>query len=121
MNNASVYAMKENGEVGILTPLILNLGPRWMRVVRFTSGYFILVKYKSPTIPVNRRLCGLQNRPASFGVEECYFIIIYLLNPRNRVILEKLTSSQLVKIFPAFYGTRRFINAFTSARHLSLS
>jgi hypothetical protein len=22
---------------------------------------------------------------------------------------------------PAFYGTRRFINAFTSARHLSLS
>ena len=28
---------------------------------------------------------------------------------------------QLVKKFPAFYGTRRFITAFTSARHLSLS
>jgi len=28
---------------------------------------------------------------------------------------------QLVKKFPTFYGTRRFINAFTSARHLSLS
>jgi hypothetical protein len=28
---------------------------------------------------------------------------------------------QLVKTFPAFYGTGRFIAAFTSARHLSLS
>jgi hypothetical protein len=28
---------------------------------------------------------------------------------------------QLVKKFPAFYGTRRFITAFTSARHLYLS
>jgi hypothetical protein len=35
--------------------------------------------------------------------------------------LEKLTVSQLVKKFPAFYGTRRFITAFTRARHLSLS
>jgi hypothetical protein len=30
-------------------------------------------------------------------------------------------SFQLVKKFPAFYGTRRFITAFTSPRHLSLS
>jgi hypothetical protein len=29
--------------------------------------------------------------------------------------------SQLVKKFPAFYGTRMFITAFTRARHLSLS
>ena len=28
---------------------------------------------------------------------------------------------QLVKKFPAFYGTRNFITVFTSARHLSLS
>ena len=35
--------------------------------------------------------------------------------------LEKLTGLQLVKKFPAFYGTRRFITAYTSARHLSLS
>ena len=33
----------------------------------------------------------------------------------------KLTGSQLVKKFPAFYRTRRFITAFTSARRLSLS
>jgi hypothetical protein len=35
-------------------------------------------------------------------------------------LLEKLTGSQLVKKFPTFYGTRRFLTAFTSARHLSL-
>ena len=34
---------------------------------------------------------------------------------------EKLTVFQPVKKFPAFYGTRRFITAFTSVRHLSLS
>jgi hypothetical protein len=32
----------------------------------------------------------------------------------------ELTISQLVKKFPAFYGTRKFITAFTTARHLSL-
>jgi len=39
----------------------------------------------------------------------------------SRFLLEKLTGSHLVKKFPALYGTRRFIIAFTSARHLSLS
>jgi len=39
----------------------------------------------------------------------------------SRVLLEKPTGLQLVKKFSAFYGTRRFITAFTSARHLSLS
>ena len=32
-----------------------------------------------------------------------------------------LTGLQLVKKFPAFHGTRRFITAITSVRHLSLS
>ena len=45
----------------------------------------------------------------------------YLPTKWSRVFLEKLTGSQLVKKFPAFYGTRRFITAFTSARHQSLS
>jgi hypothetical protein len=44
-----------------------------------------------------------------------------LLTPWCRVLLEKLTGFQLVKKFPAFYGTRRFITAVTSDRHLSLS
>jgi len=41
--------------------------------------------------------------------------------PWCRVLLEKLTGLQLVKNFPAFHGTRRFITALTSVRHLSLS
>ena len=45
----------------------------------------------------------------------------YLLTPWNRVLPEKITCSPIVKKFPAFYGTRTFIIAFTSARHLSLS
>jgi hypothetical protein len=48
-------------------------------------------------------------------------ITSYLLTPWSVVLLENLTGSQLVKKFPAFYGTRRFITVFTSSRHLSLS
>jgi hypothetical protein len=44
-----------------------------------------------------------------------------MLTPNCTVLLEKLKGSRLVKKFRAFYGTRRFITAFTSARHLSLS
>ena len=46
---------------------------------------------------------------------------IYLLTPWRRVLFEKLTGLQLVKKLPAFHGTRRFITALTSVRHLSLS
>jgi len=49
------------------------------------------------------------------------YFLTYLLTPCGRVLLQKLTGSQLVKIFPAFHGTRKFITAFTSVRHLSQS
>ena len=45
----------------------------------------------------------------------------YILTPWYRVLLEKLTGLQLVKKLPTFHGTRRFITALTSVRHLSLS
>ena len=48
-------------------------------------------------------------------------LLTYLLTPWCRVLLEKLTGLQLVKKFPAFHGTRRFITAHTCVRHLSLS
>ena len=52
----------------------------------------------------------------------CSFLVFtYLLTPWCRVLLEQLTGLQLVKKFPAFHGTRRFIIALTSVRHLSLS
>jgi len=45
----------------------------------------------------------------------------YSLTPWCRVLPEQLTGLQLVKKFPAFHGTRTFITALTSVRHLSLS
>ena len=49
------------------------------------------------------------------------YLLTYLLTPWCRVLLVKLAGLQLVKKFPVFYGTRRFITALTSVRHLSLS
>ena len=45
----------------------------------------------------------------------------YLLTAWSRVLIGKLIASQLVKKFLTFYGTQRFITAFTSTCHLSLS
>ena len=68
---------------------------------------------------------GLQTRPSSGTVFDCIYLLAYLLTylltPWYRVLLEKLTGLQLVKKFLAFHGTRRFITALTSVRHLSLS
>jgi hypothetical protein len=47
--------------------------------------------------------------------------MIIIITPGKKVLHENLTVSQLVKKFPAFYGTRTFITAFTGARHLSIS
>ena len=51
----------------------------------------------------------------------CILLFTYLLTPWCRVLLEKLTGFRLVKKFPAFHGTRRFITPLTSFRQLSLS
>ena len=45
---------------------------------------------------------------------------LHSLTPWSRVLLEKLTGSQLVKKFPAYYGTLWFITALTSARTLKI-
>ena len=50
-----------------------------------------------------------------------YYLLTYLLTPWCRVFIEQLTGLQLVKKFPAFHGTPRFITALTSVRQLSLS
>jgi len=49
------------------------------------------------------------------------YLLTCLLIPCIKVLLEKLTGFQLVKKFPAFYTTWRFITTFTSANHLPLS
>ena len=45
----------------------------------------------------------------------CTYLLTYLLTPYSTVLLKQLTGSQLVKKFPAFYGTRGFITAFTAS------
>jgi len=42
------------------------------------------------------------------------------LTPWSRILYEKLTVAQLVKKFPAFYGSRRFITMFKRASHWTL-
>ena len=46
--------------------------------------------------------------------------IAYLLHGAEPFLRSQLLL-QLIKKFPAFYGTRKFITVLTSARHLSLS
>ena len=45
----------------------------------------------------------------------------YLITPRSRVLLEKLTGSAASQEIPLIFGTRRFLTVLTSARHLSIS
>ena len=87
------------------------------KTTRIVSRLVLKTKrYKLPT------LCLLLNYPpASSDVWQPAQSAWYLLNPWNRVLLEKLTGLQLVKKFSTYCGTWRFITAVTSARHLSLS
>ena len=50
----------------------------------------------------------------------CSVLQTYLLTPWSRVLLEKLTGSAASQEITRIFGTRRFITAFTSPRHLSL-
>ena len=56
--------------------------------------------------------CGPATQPTS--------LLTYLLHGAES-FLRSYLGLLLVKKFPPFYGTRKFITAFTSARHLSLS
>ena len=60
----------------------------------------------------------VRRRPLKRGRSRNLYVIY---TPWLRVLLEKLTVLQLVKKFPAFHGTRRFITALISVRNRSLS
>jgi hypothetical protein len=66
------------------------------------------------------RWCAVRSWALSRNCEKqviAHTLLTYLLtySVEQRVLLEKLTGLQLLKKLPAFYGTRRFISAFTSA------
>ena len=72
---------------------------------------------KECVVAIEPRICSIihyRRLSVAFGS----YLLTYLLTPLSRVLLEKLASLQLVKKFPAFYGTRRFLTALTSVRHL---
>ena len=78
---------------------------------------------RSPDLPARRKLLYRLSYPGLIYISiyiYIYICVYYLLTPWCGVLLEKLTGLQLVKKFPAFYGTRSFIAALTSVRHLSL-
>jgi len=70
-----------------------------------------------PTMILYTTLCSSisTTRPAHL------IVLTYSLTAWCTVLLEKLTGLQLVKKFPAFHGTRRFITALISFCYLSLS
>ena len=74
---------------------------------------------------INSCLLKLELLKWSIKIHQCVVntvvMWLHILTPWCRVLLEKLTGLQLVKKFPAFHGTRRFITALTSIHHLSLS
>jgi len=86
------------------------------------SNYWLLrgVAYSTAVKKVNEST-SIIRRPGDRHVMQFDYLLTYLLTPYSTALLETLTGSQLIKKFPAFYGTRRFITVFTSARHLSLS
>jgi len=77
--------------------------------------------YFKESFPTSRKKTILYERRLIERILCNVSVLTYLLTPWCRFLLEKLTGLQLVKKFPAFYGTRRFITALKSVRHLSLS
>jgi hypothetical protein len=86
----------------------------------FPSGFLTKTLYAPvlsaihATCPTNLIFLNLITWPIQAHC--CCCKLTYLLTPWRTVLLEKLSSSQLVKKFPAFCGTQRFITAFTDAR-----
>jgi hypothetical protein len=107
--------------------------PIFLKIIQFTRTmnlfilnifyiYSYIFLYGRYNVLVNVRACII----AVFIVilKTAIYMIVLLLSTFitiwSRVLLEKLTVTQLVK-FPAFHGTRSFITMFTKAPKWSLS
>jgi hypothetical protein len=80
------------------------------------------IKQDTCAIPLTLRWYLVKTRTAKYPENSPWIkiIITIIIRPCSRVLLEKLTVTQLVKKFPAFYETRRFITVLIRTRHWSL-
>ena len=123
-----------------LCDFLASTDPRTVRKENFSlfrrwNWIYFIFWYEALQLYINLPTCGSTvlsatstlktEMPPSNGGQQSKliltYLLTYLLTPWCRILLEKLTGLQLVKKFPAFHGTRRFITALTSVRHLSLS
>ena len=131
----------------IWVPLCTYLLTPWSRILEKLTGSQLVMKF--PTVYETQRFItaftsachvlswgrSMQSMPphpihlksnsANWHICVCVHacmqpLCTYLLTPWSRILLEKLTSSQLVKKFPTVYETQRFITAITSACHVLL-
>ena len=78
----------------------------------------MLVRPARNNLEITGSICSLQNDSTHTHTHKH---ILYIHTPRSTVLREKLTGSQPLKKYPAFYGTGRFITAFTRACHLCIT
>ena len=93
--------------------------PNYLCKLQSYSIHSLVPKYASMPLPlrstfIHRVSTGsvLIHQPLS---------LTYLLTPRSRVLLGKLTGSAASQEIPRIFGTRRFLTVLRSARHLCLS
>ena len=92
-----------------------------LRAAQLKSYGSSLIRRKR-TVSSPKRLCLILSYSCPFlGSAEpvIKFVCVYLLTPWTRVLLENWF--KLAKKFPAFYGIRGFITAFTNACHRCLT
>ena len=126
-SNLSSFALWKTSSFGILSvQFVFNILLQLHVSNTFTtlSSFFPTVLGSDPKtakLRIQRFISFILISKLRLRENSSWFSILnaYLHTPWRRV-LEKLTGLQLVKKFPAFHGTRRFITALTSVRHLSL-
>jgi hypothetical protein len=108
-------------EISLANTIGQNEKAEWLNKVLILDNKTVAIDNQGPYSPQDYLNKGKTLEHSSFCSPTVTYLLAYLLTLWSRVLLEKLTGFHLVKGIPRFHGTRRFITAFTSARHLHLS
>jgi len=92
-----------------------------MQLQTSSSPPVLLGSKKHLSTLILNTLCSRPSVCETIQKRNLRLFLFYLITPWSTVLLEKLTGSQLVEKFHAFYETRKFITAFTRACQLFLS